>query len=104
MTQALLAEFDREMAKTRRLVDCVPEDKFTWKPHERSFTLGRLANHLSQMPFRATVIVHGQGRKPVDAESKAALMEALESNIAAGRMAIAEASDDRLNVSSKRSE
>ena len=30
----LLPEFDLEMASTRKLLDCVPEEKFFWKLHE----------------------------------------------------------------------
>ena len=47
---ALLPEFDREMAVTRKVLARVPEDKFGWKPHEKSMTLGRLAGHLAEIP------------------------------------------------------
>lgn len=32
-----LEEFDQEMATTRRLLERVPQDKGSWKPHEKSF-------------------------------------------------------------------
>jgi len=44
----LLSEFDQEMA-TRKILECVPEDKFSWRPHEPSSTLEKLANHLAAM-------------------------------------------------------
>ena len=50
MNQALLTEFDHEMANTRKALARVPEDKFGWKPHEKSMTLGRLATHIAEMP------------------------------------------------------
>ncbi|MGA9669263.1 MAG: DinB family protein [Terracidiphilus sp.] len=44
----LIAEFDRETAKTRKILDAIPADAdFSWKPHTKSFSLGRLAGHLS---------------------------------------------------------
>jgi len=46
----LLPEYDMEMAKTRATLERVPEDKFGWKPHEKSMTLGHLAGHLAEMP------------------------------------------------------
>src|SRR5262249_48900652 len=46
----LLVEFDHEMATTRRLLERVPDDKLSWKPHERSMTLGGLATHLANIP------------------------------------------------------
>ena len=48
---ALLPEFDHEMATTRRLLDRVPEAKFSWKPHEKSMTLGQLSGHLANIPY-----------------------------------------------------
>ena len=45
-----LKEFDQEMATTRRLLERVPDDKGTWKPHEKSFPLGHLAQLVSWMP------------------------------------------------------
>src|ERR1700752_139280 len=51
IVDALLPEFDHEMATTRRLLDRVPEAKFAWKPHEKSMSLGQLAGHLANIPF-----------------------------------------------------
>jgi hypothetical protein len=48
MSQALLPEFDHEMANTRKALERVPEDKFGWKPHEKSMTLGRLGSDHSR--------------------------------------------------------
>ena len=45
-----LKEFDQEMAVTRRLLQRVPSEKGTWKPHEKSFALGHLAQLVSWMP------------------------------------------------------
>jgi uncharacterized damage-inducible protein DinB len=45
----LLAEFDHEMAVTRRMLDRVPDEAFSWKPHEKSFSLGGLATHLAEL-------------------------------------------------------
>ena len=59
--QALLPEFDQEMANTRRMLECVPEEKLNWKPHVKSSSLGELASHLAIIPAFAAMIVHGQG-------------------------------------------
>jgi uncharacterized damage-inducible protein DinB len=45
-----LKEFDAEMASTRRLLERVPSDKGPWKPHEKSFAIGHLAQLVSWMP------------------------------------------------------
>jgi uncharacterized damage-inducible protein DinB len=46
----LLAEYDHEMGTTRKLLERIPEDKLSWKPHDRSRTLGELSIHLSGLP------------------------------------------------------
>ncbi len=56
----LLAEFDHEMGTTRRLLERIPDDKFEWKPHEKSRTLGGLAAHVSNLPnWGATILTAG---------------------------------------------
>jgi uncharacterized damage-inducible protein DinB len=44
----LIAEFDREAAKTRKMLDAIPADAdFNFKPHPKSMRLGRLVSHLT---------------------------------------------------------
>ena len=50
IAQSMLPEFDHEMANTRKTLERVPDDKWDWKPHPKSGTLGWLANHLAIMP------------------------------------------------------
>lgn len=45
-----LKEFDQEMVSTQKLLERVPTDKGRWKPHEKSFALGHLAQLVSWMP------------------------------------------------------
>jgi hypothetical protein len=74
----------------------VPEDKFAWKPQQKSSSLGKLASHLAAIPGWAAVVVNGHGKKSPDASSNAELLEVLDRNIAAGRDALAGANDDYL--------
>jgi uncharacterized damage-inducible protein DinB len=52
---ALLPEFDHEMTVTRKLLERVPDDKFDWKPHPRSMSLGALAQHVANLPLWGTI-------------------------------------------------
>ena len=54
----LLAEFDHEVATTRRLLERVPEDRLGWKPHDKSMSLGGLATHLGNIPNWASAILN----------------------------------------------
>lgn len=58
MRDAMLADFDHEMAVTRQVLERVPETAFDWRPHEKSFTLGGLATHLAQLPRWGTSILN----------------------------------------------
>ena len=50
IAESLLPEFDQEMTTTRRLLERVPSEQGTWKPHEKSFSLGHLAQLVAWMP------------------------------------------------------
>jgi uncharacterized damage-inducible protein DinB len=50
ISQMLLPEFDRELATTRKTLERIPQDKLTWKPHEKSGTAGWLAAHIALLP------------------------------------------------------
>jgi uncharacterized damage-inducible protein DinB len=52
LKESLLAEFDHEMATTRKLLARIPEDdaRLSWKPHEKSMSLGGLSTHLANIP------------------------------------------------------
>lgn len=49
-TAELYADLDLELAATRRILERVPFEHWDWKPHEKSFSLGRLATHLADLP------------------------------------------------------
>jgi uncharacterized damage-inducible protein DinB len=54
LNQSFLAEFDREMSTTRRLLERVPDEHRSWKPHAKSMSLGYLASHLAELASWAT--------------------------------------------------
>jgi uncharacterized damage-inducible protein DinB len=55
--EVLLQDFDIEMASTRRTLERVPEDKSEYKPHAKSFMLGKLAVHVATLPQFGTTIL-----------------------------------------------
>lgn len=46
----LLMEFDRESSTTRKVLERVPTEKLSYKPHEKSMSLAQLAWHLATLP------------------------------------------------------
>ena len=50
LLEPFIAELAQEADATRRLLERVPADKLTWKPHDKSMTLGQLALHVAGLP------------------------------------------------------
>jgi uncharacterized damage-inducible protein DinB len=96
---ALLPEFDYEMATARKVIERVPEDKFGYQPHERSMSMGRLASHIAEMPTWAVSGITldsldlAGGYTPFEPKTTAELLAAFDKNVAAAHDAIAGASD-----------
>ena len=49
LTEMILGELKQEAATTRKMLERVPQDAFTWKPHEKSMGLGQLAAHVANL-------------------------------------------------------
>jgi uncharacterized damage-inducible protein DinB len=49
-TAAVLQELEQEGKTTRKVLERVPEDRLTWKPHPKSMSLGQLALHIASAP------------------------------------------------------
>jgi uncharacterized damage-inducible protein DinB len=46
----MLAEFEAQAPITRKFLERLPEDRLTWKPHEKSMSAGQLALHIARVP------------------------------------------------------
>lgn len=55
LIDSFVAEFQQEAASTRKLLELCPEGAFGWKPHEKSMSLGQLAQHISEIPTWITM-------------------------------------------------
>jgi uncharacterized damage-inducible protein DinB len=66
---AMLAEFEHEAKTTRKFLEQVPNDKLTWKPHEKSHTVGELALHIANVP-RAILQLSSVEQSPIPDFSK----------------------------------
>lgn len=48
--KSLTNEYTHECASTRKLLERIPMDKLSWKPHDKSMSLGALATHVAEIP------------------------------------------------------
>ncbi len=109
IAEALLPEFDQEMASTRRLLERTPEAHAGWKPHPKSMGLGQLAIHVATLPGWITMTlqqtefdVHppgGSSYKNPEFQSTKALLALFDESVKGARAALAAASDRDFMVS-----
>lgn len=99
-SETLLPEFDEEMKNTRKMLGCVPDGKFDYRPHAKSMSLGRLATHVAEMPSWTVMTLDREvleletGFKPRVATTKAELLEMFDKSAGEARDKIAKASDE----------
>jgi uncharacterized damage-inducible protein DinB len=104
--EMLLPEFDREMANTRKTLERVPIEKFAWKPHEKSGTMGWMASHVATVARFATIVITTDSldlavpsatRGVQIVGSQEELLKSFDDTTAAARAAIAGASDEHFS-------
>lgn len=98
-----MAEFEQEAAGTRKMLERVPEDKFDWKPHEKSMPLGRLAGHIAESAAWAKEVVEGDeldfaqsDYEPYTPQKTAELLERFDEFAAIFSQALAGRSDEEM--------
>jgi uncharacterized damage-inducible protein DinB len=103
LLEQCLSEFDREMGITRRVLCRVPADRLTWRPHDRSMTLGRLATHVAEIPGWVTPILESGSFDlaqipaiPAEDTSVTAVRARFEEAAARSRAALLASNDVRL--------
>jgi uncharacterized damage-inducible protein DinB len=106
ISQALLPEFDQEMANTRKTLERVPEAKFSWKPHDKSGSMIWLASHVADIPSWATMTIKQDsldmepgGKKwepPPLPKTTKEMLERFDNYVKEARAAIAGVSDAEL--------
>jgi uncharacterized damage-inducible protein DinB len=95
----LIAEYDQETASTRKMLEAIPADAdFTYKPHPKSMSLGRLAGHVSDTggEWAITTLTTDKLEFPADHKwepyvpaSKEALLEQYDKQVAEAKTALA---------------
>lgn len=101
IAESLLPEFDHEMANTRKTLERVPEGKADFRPHAKSMTLARLAGHVGEIPWWASVTLNedaydvaGPSARPgYTMTTRAALLQKFDAEVADARKALAATTD-----------
>jgi uncharacterized damage-inducible protein DinB len=101
VTELLLKEMDQEAETTRKMLACVPDDKYDWKPHEKSMTIRRLATHIADIPTWVDMAINTNEldfantdhKEPVINNTKG-LLSFLEESLAKGRSALVNSKEE----------
>jgi uncharacterized damage-inducible protein DinB len=105
--QSMLPEFNQEMQNTRKVLERAPDDKWGWKPHEKSGTVGWLVGHIATLPGWATMTinteeldyapVNGPGYQPPKTDNRSQALAVFDKEAKEARAALASVSDEELS-------
>jgi uncharacterized damage-inducible protein DinB len=102
---AILRELEQEHATTRRVLERVPEEKLSWKPHPKSMSLGELALHVAMSPgyiasnwaLQDVVQFGGGGGKTPTPSSTNEILAAHDDSVTKTRDALTQLGDEGLD-------
>lgn len=100
----LVTEFNKEVKNTRKMLERVPADKFSWKPHEKSMSLERLAVHLAEVTGWPEFVLNTPGLdfgaspyKPTEVSNTEDLLKILDTSSPKALKAIEQATETQFN-------
>lgn len=104
LIDGMLQELEQEAQTTRRVLERVPDDRLSWRPHEKARTLGELAYHVATVPGNVAALVAAES--PVQApqftdptpQRAAELVPALEESIAKAKKSLGGMDDASLQA------
>ena len=101
LVDPILMELDQEAATTRRVLERLPEEKLSFRPHPKSMSLGQLALHVATTPGGVAKLASGEGLdsppafKQDEATSRQQVLDALEASLAEARELVGAMDDAR---------
>jgi uncharacterized damage-inducible protein DinB len=101
--QLLLKEFEQEAGITRKMLERVPEDKWEWKPHDRSMKMESLVVHIAELPGWVEMVLTtseldfaANAYEPTSVKSRAELIALFEASFKKGKEALQSATEKDL--------
>ncbi|HEY3041399.1 MAG TPA: DinB family protein [Pyrinomonadaceae bacterium] len=109
LNEFLLTELDREVERSRRALEQVPDGKYDWKPHEKSMIFGYLVNMVATIPMWITMQIkqdeldvapaEGSKMEQKRMDTSEELVKALDKSASDARAAFESTSEDHLMTS-----
>ncbi len=105
IAETFLSEFHQESKTTRRFLERVPGDKLSWRPHEKSMTVGQLALHIAMSPGQVIQLASQDESPPPDfsrpnpqPENISEIISAFEDSVAAVQKVLPAFSDTQMHA------
>jgi uncharacterized damage-inducible protein DinB len=105
MAKEFSKELNQQAANTKKVLERIPEDKLSWKPHEKSQQIGRLGMHIAELPNSIVRAIETEGFdfaavpfKPVFPNTTAEIMEMFEKSLSKATSLLEKTPDDKLSV------
>jgi uncharacterized damage-inducible protein DinB len=103
IVDALLAELEQESVTTRRVLERIPQEHLTWKPHPKSMSLGQLALHVATVPGNVAAAAARDTIEPSafvfpEAATAAELVPALTASVAQARQHLGGFDDAKMHA------
>ena len=99
----LQKELEQEAFTTRKMLQRIPENKYDWKPHEKSMSVRRLATHIAELPTWIGMALNTSGLdfasspyEPTPIHNNEELMICFEKSLEDGRHQLSEAKENQL--------
>lgn len=98
-----LKEMDQEALITRKMLACIPDDKYSWKPHDKSMTIEQLSTHIAELPAWVSMTINtseldfaANPYEPKSVTSTKQLLELFETSLAEGRSQLEKTKEEQL--------
>ena len=109
LTEFFRAELDREVERSRKALEQVPDGQYNWKPHDKSMIFGYLAEMVATIPTWIAMIVKqdeldiaprgGPTQKPTPKNTSGEYLAALDKAGSDARAALSGTTDEHLTTS-----
>lgn len=106
LKELLLSELQQEITNTRKTLERIPTDKWNWKPHQKSWTMGELATHIANLPSWTSITIQNDSfdiappgttpPKTTAAKSLKEVLEAFDKNCMETKSALENSSEEQL--------
>ncbi len=101
LADSILSEIDQEAQTTRRVLERVPEGKYSWRPHPKSFSLGQLALHIASAQGNVAALaamdtVEAPVFSQAEAKSRQEVLDAFSKSIDSAKETLGKMDDARL--------